>query len=228
MANIKIVYIASDEHYASMFDKWVRNLEFFAQEDVKNVVFLTNVDVDTSHYKLHNVNITHAHIMHFPWPIMALFKFHLIYNHIDEGDDFIFYFNANFMPYPSLNIENFNDDVLYLYRSNKGFKQFNWQETNPYNDELKYVVSGIIGGSYKHMKECCEFIIEHVNKLLLKCEIEYKHDESALNHYVDYLYRNNGKYVINDFEDLGELDYSLHNNGDKKYHKENVNKYVLE
>lgn len=228
MANIKIVYIATDKHYSNMFDKWIRNLEFFAQEDVKNVVLLTNEVIDVSSYNLHNIRITKCHIMHFPWPIITLFKFHLIYNHIDENDDYVFYFNCNFMPFSSINILDFETEKIYFFRSNKKYKQFNWEERNPYNNDLKYVVGTVIGGGYLPMKKCCEFIINHVSKLLEQNQIEYKHDESALNHYVDYLYRNNGKYVINDFEDLGELDYSLHNNGDKKYHKENVNKYVLE
>ena len=228
MANIKIIYIASDKHYASMFDKWVRNIECFAQEDIKNVVLLTNEDVDISKYNLQNVTITKYHIMHFPWPMMALFKFHLIYNHINEHDDFVFYFNANFMPYPSLNIDRFTDDTLYLFRSNKKYEHKIWEEKNPYNQSIKYVVSGIIGGTYQRIKECCEFIIDHINNLLVQCTIEYKHDESALNHYVDHLYQTGGDFTILDFEDIGELDCSLHENGDKEYHRKNVTKYVLE
>ena len=228
MANIKIVYIATGKHYISLFDKWIRNIEFFAQEDVKNVVLLTNEDIDISIYNLDKVNITKHHIMHLPWPLTALLKFHFIYNHIDENDDFVFYFNANYLPYQSLNIERLNEDALYVFRSNKKCRNYKWQETNPYNEELKYVVSTVVGGSYKQMKECCEFIIAHVSKMLMKNEIEYKHDESALNHYVVHLEKNHKPYIIMDFEDFGELDYEAHNNGDIPLHNNEVEKCVLE
>lgn len=223
---IQIVYIAAGKHYISMFDKFVTNLEHFAKEDEKIVSLLTNEDIDVTSYELNNISIEKHHIDAYPWPIIALFKFHHIYNVLNEDADIIFYVNCNYLFKPCNSLPDiFRNNKLYLFKTNnKGYTRL-WNRHNWYNVRLPYALSTIIAGSYEELKNCCDFIIQHIDDLLIKNIIEEKHDESALNHYYDEIHTKDN-YLMLDLEDYGFLDFDAHDNGNIEYHRKVISKYI--
>ena len=131
-----------------------------------------------------------------PWPSVTLFKLHFINNFVNDNYDLMFYFNANAMTKPMLEIPNElldNNCDFYFYTPKDDPGRFkNWgTQDNPYDENLPYVQGTVFAGRKKGMLHCCNYIMNHINNLLLNFTIEEKHDESAMNHYLVHLTKTN-------------------------------------
>ena len=186
MQTWEIIYIATGYHYICYFDNFIKDLEKFCTNKIyKKVKLLTDMeDYDISQYKKYNnIDIELYYIPHMTWPIVTLFKLHYINNFVNDDYDLLFYFNANCKLKKMNNIlsqflDNQYDMYFFTPKDNTGYFKTWGTKDNIYDKNLPYIQGTLFGGTKTGMKECCEYCINHINKLLLCNLIENKHDES--------------------------------------------------
>ena len=197
MKTLGIYYIATS-NYCSGFPHFVKNLHLFAPEFKKYVIILSDGLSEWDGKCISNIEYKVIHIDHYPWPIIALFKFYNIYKY-KQDFDYIMYLNAEsqFNPYWSGNFWSiFSQNKLTLSRhpqsnlleiyDGERFNNYPKNNTACYispDKQFTYVCAGLVFGPSNLFFKMCKDINELIKTDLMGHFIPMWHDETYLNYW---------------------------------------------
>lgn len=187
---IGIYYICTGD-YKNLFEQFLETVQNFFPNDEKIIKLIWDNNYEYK-YESDKIKVeTCPHINHYPWPIIALYKFYHIYNNLDNMCDYICYFNANsticlhdknIFDYNKINVSyhSFNDKS----HSYDAFKYVNLNKnTVAYleNNSYEYIQSGFVFANYKLFKYLCKEVMKCIDYDISRGVIAQWHDESYLN-----------------------------------------------
>ena len=88
-----VICVIATVFAACFFD----TLKFFWPEEEKTVVLIGDESMTRYAGKKEGIEIRYSHANHYPWPILSMYKFHLIKDNKVAGAKFHFLFNANIL-----------------------------------------------------------------------------------------------------------------------------------
>ena len=189
---IGIYYIATGI-YKNNFKSFFDSLNNFFEGYIKKIILLSDGLDEYINYNVNEISIEHHHIDDYPWPIVALFRFHYLLKY-KTNCDYIFFFNSNSIIQSNKRIYWFDENKInvtkhFFYKSGilTTYELMLPSDDNPnstsYIGNINYIYcqSGFFGGPSDKIYQMCEEIQKMINIDLNNNIIAKWHDETYFN-----------------------------------------------